>query len=45
MASNYRLYFLGASNHIVSANNVECSNDDAAMAHAMNFADNRNLEL
>jgi hypothetical protein len=45
MASNYRLYFLDAPNHIVAANDVECSNDGAAIAHAMNFADIRNLEL
>ena len=42
MAGHYGLYFLVASNHIVSANDFECPDDDGAMS--MEFANGHNLE-
>ena len=45
MASYYRLYFLDASNHIAAAQDFECQEDSGAIAHALDFADERNVEL
>ncbi len=45
MASYYRLYFLDASNHITSAQDFECQEDGGAISHALDFADERNVEL
>ena len=45
MASYYRLYFLDASNHITAAQDFECQEDGGAIAHALDFADERNVEL
>ena len=45
MASYYRLYFLDASNHISSAQDFECAEDGGAIAHALDFADEHNVEL
>ena len=45
MATYYRLCFLDASNHVVSAEDFQCQDNNGAIAHAMNLADDRNLEL
>jgi len=45
MASYYRLYFLDASNHITAAQDFQCQQDSGAIAHAMDFADDRSVEL
>jgi hypothetical protein len=45
MASYYRLYFLDAANHITSAQDFESQGDGDAIACALDFADERNVEL
>jgi hypothetical protein len=45
MASYYRLYFLDASNHITAAQDFHCQEDSGAIAHALGFAVERNVEL
>lgn len=45
MASYYRLYFLDAQNHITSAQDFECQDDNGALAYAMDFVHDRDLEL
>jgi hypothetical protein len=45
MASDYRLYFLDPSNHITSAQDFQNQDDNGAIAHAMDCADRRDVEL
>jgi len=43
--AHYRLYFLDSSNHIASAEEYDCQGDDYAIAQALQFESDRNLEL
>jgi hypothetical protein len=43
--ADYRVYFLDASNHIATAKELECASDDDAIAAALQFEDDRDLEL
>jgi hypothetical protein len=43
--AHYRLYFLDSSNHIATAREFDCQSDDYAIAEALQFEDDRDLEL
>jgi hypothetical protein len=43
--AHYRLYFLDSSSHIATAKEFECQSDDYAIAEALQFEDDRDLEL
>ena len=42
---DYRAYFLGDDGHIMSAVNLWCSDDDAAVDTAKELADDHDVEL
>jgi hypothetical protein len=45
VANYYRLYFLDAFSHITSAQDFESQEDTGAIEHAVDFTDDRNVEL
>lgn len=43
--SGYRLYFLDEEDHIIRANELECSSDEEAIVTAEQCRDGRDVEL